>query len=806
MLISIDWIKDFVELPDMSPKELGEKFTLATAEVEDVLETSGHLKKMCVAEIVSIEKHPEADKLNLVTFKVQDGQEKQVVCGASNVKVGLKTPFAPIGTILPGGFELTPKKIRGILSEGMLCSESELGLSTESSGIMELPADSNTGERMDIFFNKKPDILFDIDNKSLTHRPDLWGHYGMAREFSAIFGSPLKNPFDGEWEKKWQSKFNDSSSPVKVRLNGESACLGYFGMTIKGIQVGESPSWMQERLNAVDLRPINSIVDISNYVMTELGFPNHIFDRDQINGSEVVIKRTEKDEKFTTLDEIERNLISTDTIICDEKKTLVLGGIMGGLNSGVTNETNTIFVEVANWKAAEVRRSSTRLGLRTDSSGRYEKSLDSHLMTRTALRIMELIFELNPDAEVVGRLEYDGEVFSKEEKIQERISVEKINAVLGVSLNRERIVEILESLDFHVTGDQDLTVTVPTYRSTKDVEYADDIIEEIGRIIGYDNIEPKSPKLDIYPVRLTPAGNLHRKIQDFMVYAAKTYEVMTYPLVGSKLNKKADWTSKNDFILLNALSKDQDRLRDSFIPSFLEAAALNSKNFSNFKFFELGRSYLPGKKSFSEENYQIGILHYSKDSSPFMGLVNTVEDLLRATNIPGDFSDRHPKFKNNMVDENWKGIHPHEYQNIRIMGKMNGVVFSAHPIILKNFKIKGHVSIAILDITQLQNNNLKDKTKYLPLPKFPASRFDCTVLVNKDVQIGEILSVKKKLKMKEMSELKVLDVFSVNDNEKAVTIRAIFSNPDKTLDGDIITACQGQLISELEKAGFPLKS
>lgn len=806
MLISIDWIKDFVELPDISPKELGEKFTLATAEVEDILETSGHLKKMCVAEISSIEKHPEADKLNLVTFKISNGEERKVVCGAPNVKVGLKVPFAPIGTILPGGFELTPKKIRGILSEGMLCSESELGLSSESSGLMELPANSKTGERLDIFFNKKADTLFDIDNKSLTHRPDLWGHFGMAREFSAIFQSPLKNPFDASWIVRLKSKFNDSNSPIKVRLDGESACLGYYGMTIKGIKVGESPSWMQERLNAVGLRPINNMVDISNYVMNELGFPNHIFDRDQILGDEVIIKRVNKSEKFTTLDEVERDLVENDTVICDGKKTLVLGGIMGGLNSGVTNETKTVFVEVANWHAAEVRRTSTRLGLRTDSSQRYEKSLDSHLMVRTALRILELILELNPGAEVIGKLEYDGQPFAEQKKIQEKITVEKINSVLGVSLDRKRIVEILESLDFQVSGDSEMIVTVPTYRSTKDVEYADDIIEEIGRIIGYDNIKPQSPKLDIMPVRLTPAGALHRKIQDFMVYAAQTYEVMTYPLVGAKLNKKAEWTSKNDFVLLNALSNDQDRLRDSFIPSFLEAASLNSKNFSNFKFFELGRSYLPGKKSFSQENYQVGILHYSKDASPFMDVLNTVDGLLRATNIPGDFSDRHPKFKNNVVNEDWNGVHPHEFQNVRIMGKMNGVVFSVHPIVLKNFKIKGHVTIGILDITELQNNGLKDKMKYRSLPKFPESRFDCTVLVNKEVHVGKILEVKKKLKMKELGDLKITDVFSQNENEKAVTIRATFSDPEKTLDGEILSTCQSQLITELEKAGFPLKA
>lgn len=788
----------------MDPGKLGEKFTLATAEVEGILTSGAHLTKMCVAQVLEFEKHPEADKLNLVTFEITGGEKRTVVCGASNVKIGMKTPFAPIGTVLPGGFELTPKKIRGVLSEGMLCSESELGLSEESQGIMELPAKAPTGERLDKYFKETPDVLLDIDNKSLTHRPDLWGHYGMAREFSAIFKNPLKNPFDEKWQKDLERNISGGNSPVKVKFDGDSAGIGYYGLTVKNIKVGESPAWMKKRLTAIGLRPINSIVDISNYVMLELGFPNHIFDRDLIEGDEVIIKRVGEETTFITLDEEERKLVAEDTVICDSKKALVIGGLMGGLNSGVNEKTNTVFLEVANWKAAQVRRTSTRLGLRTDSSQRYEKSLDSHLMKRTLLRLLELIIKLNPDAEVIGGIEYDGKEYWKDEALVKPLSLSKINSVLGTELKSEEVKEILESLDFHVKGDDPFAITVPTYRATKDIEHPDDIIEEIGRIIGYDNIASTAPKWEMIPARLTPAQALHRKIRDYMVYHAKSFEVMTYPLVGEKLYKNASWPINDDHLLLNALSVTQNRMRPSLIPSLLEAAGLNTKNYSEFRLFELGRSYLKSKDNFQDERSQLGMVFYDHGKTPFIDLCNHVETLLQTTNIPGELVPIHPKFKNPLISEDWGGIHPFEFLNIRVMGKMVGAVLSIHPVLLRKFKIKGHVSMAILDMTNFESNRLKDKTKYKPLPKFPGSKFDCTVVLDTDRPVGDILTSMKKIKIKEMDSFKVLDIFSEGD-KKNITVRASFIDPDKTLSGEFLAEAQKMIMDNLSKSGFPLK-
>ncbi len=808
MLISIDWIKDFVNIPDdLNPIELGEKFTLATAEVEGVESIGDHLEKITVVEVLEKEKYPEADKLNLVSFT--NGKDTfKVVCGASNVSVGMKTAYAPLGITLPNGLTLEPKKIRGVLSEGMLCSEEELGFAEESAGIIELDKDAALGMNMLDLFNESKDILLDVDNKSLTHRPDLWGHFGLAREFSTIFDSPLKSPFSAQWEDSLLKLQDERQAPVTIKVDEDSSSLGYFGLSLENITVGESPQWLKKRLLAVGLRPINNIVDISNYVMLELGIPLHIFDRDKINGGSVHIKRAGSEQTFTTLDEMERQLIDSDTVICDSEKPLVLAGIMGGLNSGVGNKTKNIFIEVANWKAAEVRSTSTRLGLRTDSSSRYEKTLDSLLLKRTLLRTLEYVLKLSPEAKVVGNIQYDGPDLSLIETKKITSSATSISRQLGKEVSFERMKNIFESLAFEVTGDaKSFDVVVPSFRATKDIECESCLVEEIGRIIGFDNIDEVSPKLDVRPTSLSFAAKLKRRIQNFMVNYGHSFEVMTYPMIGPKLLKKSLMEpSEEQLELLNALSLDHSLMRTSMIPSFLDAISKNAKNSDKFSFFELGRTYHGSDKDFYTEKNILGIVHFSKTQTPFMDLVNDTMKLLSSLNINAQVTQKHPKFKSNVVDEQWKGIHPFEFLNLRIQGKMDGSIFSIHPIVLKAFKVKGNASIALIDLSPFNTREIKSKTKYLPLPKFPGSHFDCTVVTSKDEPVANVLSALKKVKVKELVDTKIVDVFSLSDTENSITIRSTFLDREKTLSGDFITQASDKIVSALEGAGFPLKS
>lgn len=806
MLVSLDWVRDFTPVPNLSNQEIYSRFTLATAEVEDLISVGEHLEKIVIAEILSFEKHPEADKLNLVTFRTNTtGETKRVVCGASNVKVGIKIPYACLGVKLPNGLVLEPKKIRGVLSEGMLCSEEELGFAEESEGIMELPADAPLGVNMLDYFKMKRDLILDIDNKSLTHRPDLWGHYGMAREFSAIFQTELKNPFNADWTKKMESKFTSAASPIKVRLEGESATVAYYGLSLEGVKVGESPEWLKSRLKACGVRSINNIVDISNYVMLELGTPLHFFDRDQIKGGEIILKLITEETKFTTLDEQERTLVKGDTVIADANGPLVLAGIMGGATSSVNENTKNLFIEVANFKAAMVRKTSTRLGLRSDSSQRFEKTLDPKLCYRTLLRALELVLEICPEARVVGKAEYDGIDLNSIKPITIKTSVAKIKKVLGLDMSDERVLSILHALDFQTTGNANaLEVVVPSYRATKDVSVEADLVEEIGRIVGYDNISPISPLDTISPVKLTEIQKVQRKIRDFMVIQGKAFEVMSYPLIGESLLNKVAWPERTKLKLINSLSVDHDLMRPSLIPSLLEVCETNTKHYDRFRFFELGRAYKEDAKNFSTEALTFAAIFADKDENTFVDTVNVVSNMLSSLNLPFELVEKNEKFANPLVPSEWIGNHPFEYYNIRVMGKFHGVIMSIHPLVLRKLKIKGNVTVALLDLSLFDKLSPKDKTKYKPLNKFQTSTLDFTFKTKVDALAGDVLAACKKAKVKEVKSIEVLDIFT-KEGEKFITVRATLADEEQTLTQEILKNAESSIIEAANKAGYPLK-
>jgi len=806
MIISIDWIKDFVNIPDMSPDELAVKFTLATCEVEEVLMTGELLNNVTVAQITEVNEHPDSEHLHLVKFETGKGI-REVVCGAPNVAPGKKVPFAPIGTSFPGGFTLVPKKIRGIMSEGMLCSETELSIGNDDSGLAELPEDAVVGQTMLEHLGRRRDVLLDIDNKSLTHRPDLWGHYGMAREFAAVFEEELKKPYGEGWEKELSAKFTDEKPPVTLDVNPDSACLGFSGISVDNVTVKESPQWMKERLEACGLRAINNIVDISNYVMLELGHPLHIFDRDTIKGGKIIVRRAgDLDKTFTTLDEVERELISSDTLVCDAERASSIAGIMGGLESGVKESTSRIFIEVANWVDSEVRMTSSRLGLRTDASQRYEKCLDTRQIKQTLLRTLDLVLRLCPEAKVVGSIVSDGYREEKPPLILE-MTADHICRVLGKELETVKIVSILEALDFIVEQKGEiLSITVPSYRATKDIECDADIIEEVGRIIGFDNIIPESPLNTISAVRLSNAKKMARNIQDFLVLRARAHEVLTYPMIGEKLLRKASWHQMNEeLVLANALSPETDRMRPSLVPSLLQAAALNQKTNSSFRLFEVGRSYLPNGKNFSVERNQVGLAWFSKKESPFMDLLNNLDDMFAFLNLKVKMSRPDYRAVNPYVDPEWKGLHPNETLNFQVMGKVSGFITSVHPVVCRDFKIKGNLVLAVLDLSDFEGKQIKDKTKYEPLSRFPSSTFDCTVVAEEKEPVASIISVLNKLKLKELESVRVVDIYHMDNGSKSVTIRTTFSDREKTLSGEFISSAEQSVMETLEKGGFPLK-
>ncbi len=815
MKISVDWIKDFVELPtSLDDMELAQHITLGVCEVEGFERIGNILNQIIVADITDVVPHPNADNLKLATVNLGEGGSAVVVCGAPNCRIGIKAAYAPIGVNLPNGLTLKPKEIRGILSEGMLCAEDELGLSDNHEGLIELDKDIKAGQTMLQALGDRAvsDLLLDIDNKSLTHRPDCWGHYGLAREFAAVFNQPFKDKFDAEWIRTLQARIAEDggSPPVSIHVDRDSANLGFLGLSVDGVKIGSSPLWMRRRLHVAGMRPINTVVDISNYAMLETGIPNHIFDRTTICGSKIIVRRAGRDMDFTTLDGQVRRLCAADTVVCDAERESAIAGVMGGLESSVTEGTTQVMIEVANWVDAEIRRTGTRLGLRTDASMRYEKSLDSQQLMKGLLRIYELFLALVPGARAVGGIQSDNMPSPVDLII--KTSPRRISKILGKNINEKTLTRVLESLGFRIDlipEGQNLThaISVPTWRCTKDIECEVDIAEEIGRIIGYNNIKPLSPIQGISPLRLSPSKALMRKAQDFLVLRGRALEIMTYPLIGRQLLERTSWPILNEHLVLaNAISPEHDRMRPSLIPSLLAAASANRREHETFRFFECGRSYTHiGGEFFSQDRYQIGIVFHAEKTNPFIDLSDTVENLLEYLKIPHRLSIANPADPHALVPANWPGSHPHEFLDIQIMNQSCGAILSLHPQVARAMKIKGRSGFAVLDLTDVMAKPQTQKHAFRPLDRFPSAEFDVTVVMPQHSYAEDAVSVVKGQGMKEIRSVGIQDVFELGKEGRAITLHIVFRDDQKTLDPEFLQRAEAAVITALASAGYPLR-
>ncbi|MCB0319051.1 MAG: phenylalanine--tRNA ligase subunit beta, partial [Bdellovibrionales bacterium] len=693
------------------------------------------------AEILSIRPHPEADKLRLATITLDGKEKSEVVCGAPNIQEGMRVPYAPIGTSFPNGLTLEPKKIRGVISNGMLCSQQELGIGDDASGIWALNKDAELGLSLSEYLKIEADAVFEIDNKSITHRPDLWSHIGIARELGAILKKPLNRKFDENWEKSVLKNIPNGKSPIEIDVDLDSSCVGYFGISVDGVSVMPSPAWMQARLKSAGLRPINNIVDIGNYVMLETGGPLHMFDREKIAGNKVLVKKITKDTSLKLLDESTAQLLKGDTVVADKDKPLVVGGIIGGEESGVSDATTKVFIEAASWNSGKIRKLSDRLAVRTDSSQRFEKGIHIVEQRKTILRALELLLEICPDAKVVGSFDYAGQDLSEQKQPLIETSVGKVSSLLGIDLKVDTIVEILNSLDFQLNANGEyLSVKVPFYRAIRGFVEEADIVEEVGRIVGYDQIEPKAPLMAVEPVSFTKEKKVEREVRDFLVLQGRSLEVLTYPLTGENTLKKYSWSNLNENLKIkNPVSKDRDRMRPSLTPHLLEAAELNSKTYDGFRIFEYGKVYL--KENEIKEPFHLGVLFYSLEKNQYLEVANLLEKLFSTLGYPISFSKNSKKTTadSNIISANWIGTHPSEYQELSARGKTLGAICSVHPLLLKNLRVKGFVTLAELNLNPIIETGLQDKVKYQPPAKHPVSIFDCSVVAKQEDQASELI-------------------------------------------------------------------
>ena len=517
MFLSMNWIQDFVDLSGLDLVKLINQFSLSTAEVENEIFFKGaDLSGVVVAEIKSVENHPDSKKLHLLKVDIGADELVDVVCGAPNVRVGLKTAFAKIGAKI-GEIEIAPRKLAGYTSNGMCCSEKEIGISDDNSGIMEITDDLPNGTDIKEAY-AVDDIIFEVDNKSLTNRPDLWGHYGIAREFAALSGRELKPLPTVDLE-----QYN-SLPKVDMKIE-DPLCQRYSCMQVENITKTVSPVNMRIRLFYCGMRAINFLADLTNYLMLEMGQPMHAFDSRKVE--KIRIKRFDKPFKFQTLDGVDRNIDENTLMICNDNTPVAIAGIMGGLDSEIVDDTTTLTLESATFDAASIRKSTVRLSHRTDASMRYEKCLDPEMTTVAIARFINLLQSIDPESKVVSSL--TDEYAFHYDKVELKFDKAFVDKYTGIEIPNETIINTLNSLGFVATVDNDnFDVSVPSWRATKDVTIKADIIEEITRIYGYDNFDIHTTRSPLYPVRPTVEKTVEDKIKDLLVKRYSLHELHSY--------------------------------------------------------------------------------------------------------------------------------------------------------------------------------------------------------------------------------------------------------------------------------------
>ena len=786
-----------VDIKDIPAGEIAAKLTMSTAEIDGIEEMNPFLKTVISAKILKVAQHPNADKLTIVDLDT--GAEKlRVVCGAPNHREGDIVPLAKVGTRLTEECTVKKTKIRGEESSGMLCSEKELGLSDDHSGIMILPSDTPLGKPLSELYPDWIDTRLEIDNKSITHRPDLWCHAGFAREIAALFERSYKSPVDTSLADGFADK-----ETLKVVIENPDASPRYCGLCVKNIRIEESPEWLKARVTAIGMRPINNIVDITNYVMCEIGEPMHAFDRRKLNGDTIFVRMARKDEKLKTLDEQEHDLLQEDIVIADQKEAIALAGVMGGGGSEIDDNTSEIVLEAANFNPVNIRKTANRFNLRTEAAIRFEKSLDPELCTSAIIRCYDLIKQLIPEAEAVTRIVDTYPV--KSPSVEIRTTTDFIRKKLGYDLPDGRIQSILTSLGFLIDKrDNHLDITVPTYRATKDVSIPDDIVEEVGRIFGYDNIPETPPFVPCTPPVINTRRSFERRVKEILVRDCCSIEVSSYSFVGEDLLNSLEINEDKELRLKNPLSREQDRLRRSLLPNLLKAVEFNARFQEEFHIFELGRVYFKKERNSDElasESTRISGAFYQRDAATplFYSSKQTVLNLLSQLEVDS-FTLQPETVKLPPY------AHPGRSVVLKIRGSQAGMIFEVHPRIMKKLDIKGTAAIYDMDMDVLLNADKRAKG-FSELPRFPDVPFEVSVLADKQSYAGALMDIiiKTSPLVKSVEVISLYEGKPIPEDKKSVSLKIIFSSREKTLSTEEIDKLQKNVVAELSKYGFGLR-
>ena len=795
MKASIEWLKDYSDI-DVSTKELADILTMTGSKVETIEEKGEDIKNVVVGKILEIEKHPNADRLVVTKIDIGNGEKLQIVTGADNIKVNDIVPIAKDGAELPGGKKIKTGKLRDVDSQGMMCSVGELGLDIENypgqieHGIMILDNkyEKNLGEDITEVLKLKESVL---DFEITCNRPDCFSIEGLGREVAVSLDKKFKNPHRNIDELKIGNK--NSIEGLTVNIEEPNLCYRYIARVVKNVKVKQSPEWLVKRLNACGIRAINNIVDITNYVMLEMGQPLHAFDINSIAGKQITVRRAKADEKIVTLDGVERTLNNDMLVIADKDKPVAIAGVMGGENSEIEADSNTVIFESAVFYGGSVRKTAKAVGLRTEASSRYEKGLSPENTFRAINRAIELVELLEAGDPVDGMID----VYPTKQKINKiKLDVNRINNLLGINLSKEDMIKILEKLEIKVEND----VIIPPYFRT-DIEQLADVAEEILRIYGYDKLETTLINAETTLGGKNKEQTIKDSVSEYLV--AKGFsEIYTYGFISEKdLIKcnidKEDNLFKQTVKIKNPLSEDYTIMKTTPIPTLLQVLQSNNnyKN-KNVKVFELAKTYKNvsekiEKGELPEENTVLTIGMYG-EKEDFYTLKGVVENVLEVAGVK-----KYDLFK----DEENKLYHPGRCASLKVGNDIFASLGELHPLVAENYNLNDRVLIAEINIDKIVKYARFNK-KYVEIPKYPAVERDIAMVVDEAVEVGQIERIITKKAKKMLEEINLFDVYrneKLGENKKSVAYSLKFRLSDRTLTDEEVNTTMQEIIAALEK-------
>ncbi|MCF6179030.1 MAG: phenylalanine--tRNA ligase subunit beta [Geopsychrobacter sp.] len=795
MIVTYNWLKEFVDFY-YSPQDLADRLTMAGLEVEGMTAMGEGLDSVIVARLESVDSHPDADRLTVC--QVNNGQETvQVVCGATNHKTGDLIALAQPGSLLPGDFKIKKSKIRGQVSLGMLCSEKELGLSAEADGIMILDPSLVVGTPVFEALDLK-DTAFEI---GLTpNRPDCLSVVGIAREVAAMCGKPLRLP-----KTEIRTSGEDIAQSASVEIEDPLGCPRYAARLVRNIKIGPSPDWLVQRLESVGMRSINNVVDVTNYVMMELGHPMHAFDCRFLSGQKIVVKRAAEGQPFTTLDAAEHKLVAEDLMICDAKRPVAMAGVMGGLNSEVKEDTSTVLLEAAYFNPVAIRRTSKRHGLHTESSHRFERGADVDMVPLALDRAASLIAELAGGEIAPGMIDVYPEPLARAEITLSALETEKL---LGIHIDLPQITRLLKGIGLgiapgRIDPDGTIEVSVPSFRP--DLERQVDLIEEVARLYGYDNIPQTMPQTRL-EAQSKKTEQKHEINARNLLVASGFSETINYSFVSSDAVQRLQLASDDPRLqtvkIKNPLNEEQAVMRTSLVPSMLETLARNLAYRSNdLHLFEMRPVFFAaeGERASRQElhltaaitgrNVPVG---WANSAIPvdFYDLKAVLEQLLTTLGVKA------PAF---CSEETEPFLHPGKSALVKSGKTVLGVIGELHPQVQQDFDLDQPVYLFDLNMDLLVTL-AGQRGSFVTPSKFPAVERDSALLISAEIEAAKVLDVARRSLGKYGQDVVIFDVYAgkgIPEGQKSLALRVRYSATDKTLTEDEIAKAHGKLVKSI---------